>query len=37
MPEQEECASTWPDLSTPRKETRDMLINYRGEVWVANC
>ena len=32
MPEQEKCASPWPDLSTPRTETQHMLIHYRGEV-----
>ena len=36
QPEQEKYASPWPDLSTPRTETRDMLINYRGEVFLGD-
>ena len=32
MPEQEKCASKWPDLSNPRKDSLDMRIPYRGNV-----
>ena len=33
---QEKFAPKWPDLSTPRTDTLNMLINYRGEVMLGD-
>ena len=36
MPERPKCASSWPDLSTPRTDHQDMRIPYRGNVSLSD-